>query len=61
LVALGGALFFCLLDLAGVHGSAPFNPKPIEDVYWRFPLYLAGLWLVMVIVFVKSAKSSDSD
>jgi len=61
LVALAGAVFFCFLDLAGVHGPAPFNPKPLEDVYWRFPIYLAVCWLFMVIVFVKSSKSSDSD
>ena len=59
--ALGGAMFFCFLDVAGVHGAAPFNPKPLEEVYWRFPLYLAACWLVMVIVFVKSSRSSDSD
>jgi hypothetical protein len=61
LFAVGGALFFSFLDVAGVHGPAPFNPKPIEQVYWRFPIYVAVCWLLFVIVFAKSSKSGDSD
>jgi hypothetical protein len=48
------------MDIAGVHGMAPFRPRPLEDIYWRFPIYLVGCWLFFVIsAFIKSARDSS--
>ena len=33
-------------DVAGMHGIAPYNLKPIAQVYWRFPIYAALVFLV---------------
>jgi hypothetical protein len=58
--ALVVAVILAFFDIAGVHGMAPFRPRPFEDIYRRFPIFLAVCWLFfLVAAFLRSPKDSS--
>jgi hypothetical protein len=56
-VSLLIAAILIFFDVAGVHGIAPYNPKPIEQVYWRFPIYVAVVFLVLMFVALRKPSN----
>ena len=51
------AAILTFFDIAGVHGMNPYNPKPIEQVYWRFPMYVAVVFPVCLFLALRKRSS----